>query len=51
MGFMEKDGTHTVAGVMVGGGKWCFRCGMVLFDYSFIFLVEVLDGLCAWVKM
>ena len=47
---MEKDGPYTVAGVMVGGGKWylgCFRVGMV----SFVFLLEVLDGICVWVEV
>ena len=51
---IEKDLTYIVAGVMVSGGKWylwCFRCGVVSFDFFFFLCVEVLDGLCVWVEV
>ena len=46
MGVSRKDGTYCVAGVMIGGRKWYLRC----FRF-FFYILEVLDGLCVWIKV
>ena len=45
---MERGGTYVVAGVMVGGGKWCFRCGVMSFVCVsfFCFLFFLLELRC-----